>query len=390
MVLALSNEDKVFISEHLNSDVTKLVLKTIPDKRWLITQIISRKKAVKKLPNWYKNLDLLFPQPLSVEQSSSEITAKYKSELTNGHTLIDTTGGMGIDSAYFAQQVDNLIYIEQNTELAQITQFNFEVLGLNNTLVVNEDSISFLKNYPKKADWIYIDPARRSAEQQRVSKFSDCEPDITKILPLLFEKATKILVKASPLLDIQQAFRELSNIKAIHVVAVENDCKELLFELDSQLENIDAVKIYAINLPNQTFTFNISDEQNAVIPFSNPLNYLYEPNSAVLKAGAFKSVAQQYGLFKIAPHSHLYTSEQLVPDFCGRTFEILAITKVEAKALKPCLEDNKANITTRNFPMGVEELRKKLKLKDGGDVYLLATTFMNGDKRIIVCKKNQL
>ena len=382
----LSTEDKAFIAKHLNDDTSKLMLAVPQERRWLVHQIIARKKATKKLPSWVQNEDIIFPQSLSLEQSSSDITAQYKSNLVAGKTLIDATGGMGIDSYYFSLQVENVIYIEQNSELAEITKHNFEVLGQKNITVINQNCIEFLESYSQKVDWIYIDPARRSSEQQRVSKLSDCEPDVTQLLPLFFNKSNKVLIKASPFLDIQQAIRELKNIKTIHVVAVENDCKELLFELDTDVEN-NNIQVVTFNFPNQVFRFDLESEKGISTQFSDPLKYLYEPNAAVLKAGAFKSVANYYDIFKIAPHSHLYTSEKLVNDFCGRVFEILAVVKVEIKAILPYLKDNKANITTRNFPVGAEELRKKLKIKDGGDVYLLATTLLGGEKRIIVCKK---
>ena len=382
----LTTENKAFIAKHFNDDTSKLILAVPQERRWLVHQIIARKKATKKLPTWVQNEDVVFPQSLSLEQSSSEITAQYKSSLVSGKILIDATGGMGIDSYYFSQKVENVICIEQNPELTEITKHNFEVLGQKNITVINQNCTDFLQSYSQKVDWIYIDPARRSSEQQRVSKLSDCEPNVINLLPLFFKKSNKILIKASPLLDIQQAIRELKNIKTIHVVAVENDCKELLFELDSET-NHTPIQVHTFNFPNQVFRFDLESEKNISIQFSDPLKYLYEPNAAVLKAGAFKSVAAYYGIFKIAQHSHLYTFEKLINDFCGRVFEILAVVKIEIKALSPHLKDNKANITTRNFPTGAEELRKKLKIKDGGDVYLLATTLPNGEKRIIICKK---
>ena len=209
----LTKEDKAFIAKHLNDDTSKLMLAVPQERRWLVHQIIARKKATKKLPSWVQNEDIIFPQSLSLEQSSSEITAQCKSNLVAGKMFIDTTGGMGIDSYYFSQQVENVIYIEQNSELAEIAKHNFEVLGQKNITVINQNCIEFLQNYSQKVDWIYIDPARRSSEQQRVSKLSDCEPDVTQVLPLFFNKSNKVLIKASPFLDIQQAIRELKNLK---------------------------------------------------------------------------------------------------------------------------------------------------------------------------------
>ena len=383
--MILSEEDKAFILKHLNDDTTKIILALPPEKRWLVHQIIARKKVNKKLPTWTQNEAVIFPQSLSLEQSSSEITAKYKSSLISGKTVVDATGGMGVDSFYFSFRIENIIYVEQNSVLAELASHNFGVLGVKNITIINKNCIDFLNDHTQKIDWIYIDPARRSTNHKRVSGLSDCEPDITQLLPLFFKHSSKILLKASPLLDIQQAVLSLEYVKTIHVLAVENDCKELLIELDTSTDS--TVEVLTFNFPNQYFNFNLESEKRISVTFSYPLKYLYEPNAAVLKAGAFKSVANYYQVFKIAPHSHLYTSEYLIPNFCGRTFEILAVVKVETKAISPYLKGNKASITTRNFPMGAEELRQKLKIKDGGDIYLMATTLLNGDKRIIICMK---
>ncbi|MEI7584703.1 class I SAM-dependent methyltransferase [Runella sp.] len=389
--MTLSNEQITFIQQHLQSAPTSLLLKYGKEKEFLIGQIESRQKARHKLPTWYAEPRLVFPPAVSVEQSSSELTGHYKASLVAGAYLIDATGGMGIDSYFFSQRCESVTYIEQNEKLVQSAQHNFDVLKVGNIRCIQGDSINFLHQLEGKTDWMYVDPARRAADNRRVVGLKDCEPDVVEYLPLLLQKANHILIKASPLLDIKQTLSDLPFVTTVHVVAVENECKELLFELNEFNNHSSGVQVKTINFKNdgsqQVFDFQWKQEATMAVTLSDPQRYVYEPNVAVLKAGAFKSIANAFGLAKIAPHSHLYTSENLKIDFPGRIFEVQAMVKADSKALAPYLPDAKANLTVRNFPTTTDELRKKLKLKDGGDVYLLATTLSNGDKRLLVCKK---
>jgi 16S rRNA G966 N2-methylase RsmD len=386
--LTFSTADQAFVQTHLNDDATKLLLKLPPVQRWLAEQIIARQKIKTKLPTWYNNPTVLLPVSLSLEQSSSEITAKHKASLISGKLLIDATGGMGIDTFYFAKRFEKVIYIEQKPELVQLARYNFEQLGATNIDCICSEAMAFLNSFTEQIDWLYLDPARRSTTLQRVHQLADCEPDIIKNLEFLFKKTGNILVKTAPLLDIKQAIEDLESVNKIHIVAVENECKEVLFELmELQPNNLKLQTSNFTKLKEQFFDFDFKSEQQAVVAFSNPLKFLYEPNVAVLKAGAFKSVGSRFGLMKIAPHSHLYTSTELQSDFPGRIFEIIDTVKASNQDIEPYLADRKANLTVRNFPIGAEELRKKLKLKDGGDVYLFATTLQNNDKRIIICRK---
>jgi len=389
--MTLSNEQITFIQQHLQSAPTSLLLKYGKEKEFLIGQIESRQKARHKLPTWYAEPRLVFPPAVSVEQSSSELTGHYKASLVAGAYLIDATGGMGIDSYFFSQRCESVTYIEQNEKLVQSAQHNFDVLKVGNIRCIQGDSINFLHQLEGKTDWMYVDPARRAADNRRVVGLKDCEPDVVEYLPLLLQKANHILIKASPLLDIKQTLSDLPFVTTVHVVAVENECKELLFELNEFNNHSSGVQVKTINFKNdgsqQVFDFQWKQEATMAVTLSDPQRYVYEPNVAVLKAGAFKSIANAFGLAKIAPHSHLYTSENLKIDFPGRIFEVQAMVKADSKALAPYLPDAKANLTVRNFPTTTDDLRKKLKLKDGGDVYLLATTLSNGDKRLLVCKK---
>jgi 16S rRNA G966 N2-methylase RsmD len=326
---------------------------------------------------------------LSLEQSSSELTGRYKASLIQGKLLIDLTGGFGIDSFYFAQQFEQVHYVEQNPELTAIAAHNAAVLGATNIHFHNSLAADFLKNFTGTANCIYLDPARRGSANQKLHFLSDCEPDVLQLLPLLFRKADQILLKTSPMLDIEQARQQLGHVSTITVVAVDNECKEVLYlltkttppEPDYVAVNLHATKAEIV------FKFKKSAEEAAAITYTEPQQFIYEPNSAILKAGGFKSVAQQYHVYKLHRNSHLYTSETLVTDFPGRVFSCRAVCKYQKKAISPHLPAKKANLTARNFPEPVAAIRQKLGLPEGGDQYLFATTDVHQKPIILVCEK---
>ncbi len=406
----LSEVEKSFIRTHKNDEVTTILLqaKKYPnlDIPALVLQIKARQKAKIKLPEWFENEEIIFPKILSVEQSSSEVTAKFKANLVSGETLIDLTGGMGVDIAYMSKHFKKALYFEQNANLLNVTKYNFEQLGIENVKFLEGDSIFYLKNNILNSSWIYLDPHRRDDTGSKVVKLQDCEPNILAIRDLLFEYTDNILLKASPMLDIDMAILDLGNVSQVYVVAVENEVKEVLFLLsklrsdDSQtaqtvssdyhMTTTKEVILNAVNLTKHkitTLSFTKSEEKNASIKLSSPKQYLYEPNAAIMKAGGFRFVAQHSDLQKIAPHSHLYTSEELVENFQGRTFKIIAVCKLDKKEISKHLSENKANITIRNFPLTVQQIRDKLKLSDGGNEYLFATTDAQNQKIVIVCRK---
>ena len=394
--MQFSELDRAFIAQHLTADPRQLLLKHGREKQPLIAQIEARQKARQKLPTWYENVDLVFPAAISVEQSSSEATARYKASLVSGKLLIDLTGGMGVDTSFFATRFQKVIYLEQDEALVVQARYNFATLGLKNIECICANSVDFLHQFSGKADWIYADPARRATtergENTRVQQLQDCQPDVTQFLPLLHQKSNNVLLKAAPLLDIKQAVAVLQAVASYQVVAVKNEVKEILFVLNHAHGH--AIVAHAINLndtwpylPTHSFVHSPAAEASLAVALHDPLRYVYEPNAAILKTGAFKSIAEAFGLYKIAPNSHLYTSETLRQDFPGRIFELQAIAKADAKALATWLPNGKANLTIRNFPGGVDALKKTLKIKDGGEVYLFATTLANGDKRILVCQK---
>jgi hypothetical protein len=384
-----------FIQKNKDEDVTRLVLKSSQfkgfDVKKLAAQILSRQKAAKKLPEWSSVEKLIFPPALSVEQCSSEATAKYKSTLIHGKTLIDITGGMGVDSYYLSRNFDEAHYYEQQEVVAETARYNFELLKAKNIVVHNDDSIAALVSTNAQADWIYADPARRDANKQKVVLLSDCAPDVKFHLPELFKHAPNVLLKTSPLLDIDLAVQELKAVKEIHVMGYEQECKELLFSLNKDsFEEELLIKARVVDSEGHIIhqlDFTRAQERDAEIEFSEPLTYLYEPHPAVLKAGGFKSVCSAFHVKKMAVHSHLYTSKDPVTDFPGRGFEIIAVCKPDAREIGEFVPDNKANLTIRNFPAKIDDLRKKWRLKEGGNLYLFATTLSNQKKIVVVTKK---
>lgn len=356
------------------------------EQKELVEQIEAKKKCREKLPTWFNTPNIYYPNKLNIEQTSSELTARYKAQLIHGKSLIDLTGGLGIDSFFFAQKFSIVIHCEINSELSKIASHNFNMLKQKNISCIPENGVDHLRGSNQKFDWVYVDPSRRNDKKGKVFLLEDCLPNLPKHLPLIFEKTENVLVKTSPLLDIKLAIDTLGFVKEIHVVAVQNDVKELLFVLEKECS--DSIKVTAINLgPNEKeeFTFSLENESQISSDHGPPATYLYEPNSAILKSGGFKSVAKSFGVHKLHMHSHLYSSEQLV-DFPGRRFKVQQALPYSKKSLKS-LSITKANITTRNFPISVAEIRKKHKIKDGGDRYLFFTKDLDEKLIMLVCSK---
>ncbi len=385
----LNKEIQQFINANLRSDITKLILKGSPFEEISIQemaeQIISKSKCESKLQTWFKTANIYFPNKLNIEQTSSEITANYKANLVSGNSLIDITGGFGVDAYYFSQKVKNVIHCEINEGLSQIVTHNYEQLKTKNIETIVGDGLEYLEKSISKFDWIYSDPSRRNDVKGKVFLLEDCLPNIPENLDLLFEKSDTILLKISPILDITSAINELKFVKEIHIVAIENEVKELLFILEVNHNQQTDIKTINFNKTNiQQFNFKLYNEVSST--YSKPKKYLYEPNAAILKSGAFQQISAQLNVDKLHQHSHLYTSENLI-DFPGRSFEIKHIISYNKKELTKLIPSKKANITTRNFPETVAQIRKKTQLIDGGDQYLFFTTDITNNHIVIICKK---
>lgn len=385
----LYKEVQDFINAHLKSDVTKLILKGSPFEsvsiQEIAEQILAKNSCEKKLTSWFNAENIYYPNKLNIEQTSSEITASYKSDLVSGETLIDITGGFGVDAYFFSQKVTNITHCEIAEELSAMVTHNFKQLQVKNISTYLGDGIEFLEKSKEKFDWIYADPSRRNDAKEKVFLLEDCLPNIPENLDLLFQKTNHILLKVSPILDLKSAINELANVKEIHVVAVENEVKELLFLLEKNYtQNIEIKTINFNKEKIQLFNFSLNKEVSAT--YSEPKKYLFEPNAAILKAGAFQQISAHLKIYKLHQHSHLYTSNELT-DFPGRRFEIKQCISYDKKQLLQLIPTKKANIAIRNFPETVAQIRKKTGLKDGGNQYLFFTTDLNNKHLVLICEK---
>ena len=386
----LNPEIQKFITSNLDANSTQLALQKNPfpnvDWKQIINQIVGKQKAKDKLPSWYLAENILYPSKISLEQTSSEKTANYKASLVSGKHLIDLTGGFGVDDFYFSKKVKQITHCEINEKLSQIVAHNFSQLNVTNCDFMLGDSTPILKDLNQEFDWIYIDPSRRNDAKGKVFMLKDCAPNVPELMDYYFNYSDNIMVKTAPILDITAGLSELKNVKEIHIVAVDNEVKELLWIIEKNYRN--EITLKAINLlKNSTEIFETTfPEKESLVTFSLPKKYLYEPNSAIMKSGAFNTVASQYSLDKLHPNSHLYTSDILIA-FPGRIFEIEKAIPYHKTEMKTLLMDKKANVTIRNFSETVENIRKKWKIKEGGNLYSFFTTDENDDKIVLLCSK---
>ncbi len=385
----LKPEIQEYIIDKTREDISKLAFQKNPfpttDFKIILNQIEARKKSADKLKTWFNTKNIIFPHKISIEQTSSEITAHYKSEIVSGDCIIDLSGGFGVDSYYFSKKVNQVVHCEINAELSEIVAHNFKVLDCNTIKCMTGDSSAILRNLNQKFDWIYVDPSRRNDVKGKVFMLKDCAPNAPELQEFYFQFTDKVLIKTAPILDITAGLNELKNVKTIHVVAVQNEVKELLWEIEKDFQ--DDVSVITVNFNKkdaELFQFNLNSENYATL--SLPANFLYEPNSAIMKSGGFTEVANQFLLDKLHPNTHLYTSEELI-EFPGRIFKIDKILDYSKKAIVENLSHKQANITTRNFPDSVESIRKKWDIKDGGTLYCFFTTDMNNNKIILLCTK---
>ena len=394
--MELTTSQIQFIKDHATDDLTRLLLSAAKypgmDIPFLVDQIAVRRQIREKLPSWFENGQLVFPAKIAAEQCSSEQTAAYKQELIGeSWTICDLTGGLGIDSYFLSRKAKHLTYIERFPVYCEAAKHNFSVLEANNITIINADAAQVVDTLPE-VDAFYIDPARRGESNKRVFALQDCEPDLPALLPELFRHAPKVIAKLSPMADIRLTLELLPGTVEVHVLSVKNECKELLFVVERDA-SVTSPAIHCINYTGngeeESFIFTLQDESREELHLSGQVkNYLYEPNSSLLKAGAFKSTATRFGLEKLHTSSHLYTSDIEVAVFPGRSFVVEEVFPFTGKLCKGISgQIPRANITVRNFPLSVEELRKRTKIMDGGDVYLFATTQADNSKILVKCRK---
>ncbi|MFC4210436.1 hypothetical protein ACFOWA_04535 [Pedobacter lithocola] len=364
-----------YVNANLNADINQIALAKSPFENIspaeLANQITAKKKSEKKLPSWFGTTGIYYPLALSIEQTSSEITAKYKSRLVKGKSLVDITGGFGVDSFYFAKYINHVTHCEINPELSAISKHNASIFGANNIDFIAADGLDFINTSNQTFDTIYVDPARR-AEKGKVFMLKDCTPNVVSNLNKLLSKAQRIIVKTAPLLDISAGLLELANVSEIHIISVKNECKELLWIIDKDYN--EDIKIVAVTINDQEKEFGFFKTQAAVpANFAENIslgNYLYEPDAALLKSGAFNLIAMHYNLIKLQHQTQLYISETINNSFPGRILKIEnIISGSDLKTEKILI----GNVIVRNYPAKAEDLIKKYKIKSGNDKFLIFT-----------------
>lgn len=385
----LQTDIQDFINKNLNEDSSKLALKKNPfpevNYSVIINQIIAKKKAKDKLQTWFSSENIIYPEKISIEQTSSETTAKYKASLVSGEKLIDCTGGFGIDDYYFSKQFQSVIHCELNTDLSQIVKHNFEVLKATNIECYQGDSSEILENLNQKFDCIYIDPSRRNDAKGKVFMLADCLPNVVDLQDFYYQFTNTILIKTAPILDLHAGLLELKNVAEIHIVAVDNEVKELLWKIEKNFDS--SPEIIAVNLEKEKQTITkIESTKSYFASYSLPKKYLYEPNASLMKSGGFEAVSELFAVGKLHQHSHLYSSDKLI-DFPGRKFQIDSIVPFQKKDISQHIQGKKMNVSTRNFPIKPEEIKKKYKITDGGTIFAFFTTNMNNEKIILLCTK---
>lgn len=438
-----------FIRQHQDDDVRQLAFlgSKYPevDMPFALDQIRGRKMARVKLPRWASLEGIIYPPHISMEQCSSESTALYKAELaarllglpvsssfSEEIGFVDLTGGFGVDFSYIAARLGvKSMYVERQAHLCEAAKENFERLGLKNAIVKNGDGIEVLHSFLSKKDdaasaddsfgiiydqplsllktklglkIIFIDPARRDDAGNKVVSLKDCTPDVTVLQEEMLSKADYVIIKLSPMLDWHRAISELSHVREVHIISVNNECKELLLVLsarnmgdmeassaDGEVKHAGNLRIYCVN-DAQSFVCDELDMESSPVRIAPPvleeMQYLYEPNASLMKAGCFGVLSDRYDARMLSKNSHLFVSQAPIEAFPGRSFRIIAISSFNKKELKRHLSGiTKANIATRNFPLSVAELRKRLKLKDGGETYIFATTLSNESHVLMITEK---
>jgi 16S rRNA G966 N2-methylase RsmD len=386
-----------YILDHEHDDVSKIMLKHkeilgLPAAR-LLEQIVTRRKAKDKLPLYYHTPGIIFPPPENFEQSSSEATAIYKSEILNNlipdenRTGVDLTGGFGVDAYFLSKRSSKLHVVEPDAMLVETARHDHALLGAHNIEYHTVTAAAFLETHRDHHDFIYIDPSRRTQAKKKIHAFEASQPDVVKLADEIFQRTTCLLVKASPLLDLQAGVSALPFVRNVFVISVHNECKEILFHSEKGYSGEPVVQ--AVNLSGthkaRVFEFTFSEERQHAISLADPMKYLYEPNASILKAGAFKSIAVRYGLKKIHASTHLYTSDELIETFPGRLFIIEALIRPSPADIRQSFPEMKANVTTRNYPLTPEALKKKTGLKDGGEKFLIG--FSGPSKKFLAVAK---
>ena len=396
----MKNEATIrFVKEHREEDVRKLALHARRDGEidlpWALDQVQGWQTARRKLPSWTAIDGIVYPPHLSMEQCSSEQTAIYKCGIVEHlsrecrQTLIDLTGGFGVDFAFMARCCSRAIYVERQEHLCETARHNFELLELSHATIIHAEAEGIINDLATDptSTLLYLDPARRDSNSSRTYAIADCTPNVLELLPQLFKVAHHILIKLSPMLDWHKTVSDLGNhVAEVHIVSVGNECKELLILLDADHQGEPTV--HCVNDEQRLIYSPSENDVNTAIDTKVVATYLYEPNASVMKAGCFDVLTQRYHVKALAADSHLFVSCEDVKGFPGRRFAVTAVTTMNKKELAAALKGiNRANVAVRNFPMTAQQLRNRLRLTDGGDCYIFGTTTAAGQRLLYICKK---
>lgn len=402
----MNEATRLFIQQHRQDDVRLLAFRGTKDPEvdlpFALQQIDGYRRAQEKLPSWAAIEGMVWPAHLSMEQCSSEQTARYKAEVAGcGGLFVDLTAGFGVDAAFIAQGFRRAVCVELQPELCTISSANFQLLGLRQIEVVNGNGIDYLHTMPP-ADLVFIDPARRDEHGGRTYGIADCTPNVLEIIDELAEKTQRVMLKLSPMLDWRKAVEDIGRqrVSAVHIVSVDNECKELLVVVECRRKflqgggwNVEGdCSVHCVNIladgSKERFVFSLHTPHSTLHELPSTLHYLYEPNASIMKAGCFELLFQQFGAVQADVNSHLFLSDKPMESFPGRGFVIERVTSMNKHDLKKTLSGlSQANVAVRNFPLSAVELKKRLKLRDGGDVYIFATTVVNQGHLLFVCRK---
>ena len=385
-----------FIHEHINDDTAELLLaaRKYPDidVPFVVEQIEARRRLKGKLPEWYENKDIIMGGRVPAEQCSSELTARYKQSIVKGESLCDMTGGMGVDFWYMSEGMERAIYTERNEELCSIAKHNFQVLQTLRPEYVIRCGDGRELPIPS-VDIIYLDPARRAGDGSRVYAMEDCEPNIVEWQDELLKHAKMVLVKLSPMVDLTDVLRKLKGVKELHIVGVKNECKEILVKAHAFDDSVCAgcVEVHCVDFLTSgkiEYVFSLLGGMEISLTDGGVKRHLYEPDVTLMKAGAFGSLCARYPVWQLDVDTHLMTSDEWIPEFPGRVFEVEEMIPFSSKVLKRLKKEiPHANIAVRNFVMTADELRKKTGIKDGGDVYLFGAKVKDMGQMLLKCRK---
>lgn len=373
------------IKENRDSDPVQLSIKLSSieagKRNFIVSQVSGLQKSKHKFPFLFGTDSILFPSKISLEQSSSEKSAAFKATLVKGKNALDLTAGFGIDAYFFSKAFKNVILVEQDPDLLDIVKHNFSMLKTKNAQLIASDAKTALNSLSEQIDLIYLDPSRR-IQSKKVFRIEDCSPDISALLPILKSRCNEVMIKLSPMLDITEIIRKLPGVTDIYVISIDNECKEILVRLN---EKEFSGEIHCVELGNHPFKykFSINDEKSYSVSSSAMLNYLYLPNASVTKSGAFNSLAKDFGVNKISPNTHIYSSDALVENFPGSCFKVIEISNYKKGISEKKEEYRGFNIIKRNFPDEIKTIASKLKIKDSGKYYLIA--YRNSENKPEIC-----